>query len=30
MNRVGIDVTKVMIHSQPVNVAILLMSMRGP
>src|SRR5687767_9537857 len=29
MNRAGIEVTKVTIHSQPVNVAILLMSMRG-
>jgi hypothetical protein len=29
MNRVGIDVTKVMIHNQPVNVAIRLMSMAG-
>jgi hypothetical protein len=29
MKRAGIDVRKVTIHSQPVKVAILLVSMRG-
>jgi hypothetical protein len=29
MNRAGIEVTKVMIHNQPVYVEIRLMSMRG-